>query len=200
MRLADYVGLMFTDENAPQYKNPKLNPTQLAFCNELARTGALISSAHAVGWTKVQLDKERKESLEFRQGIYEASCIAGERILLELNDRAYNGELTPAINQGMPIYKRDPKTGEVELDDNFEPIVLTFRKHDKQYLFKLMEILMPEIRQGGPSVNIHTNPAGDDEEETDRNGIRIEFVMPNGRTEEYYEAIERGEDPDEQTG
>jgi len=179
-----------------EYNNPELTPQQLAYCNELARTGAPMYAALSSGMTPGTVHYQKKTQPEFKQAIYEASCIAAERILVELTDRAYNGEVTPAINQGMPIYKRDPKTGEVELDDNFEPIILTFRKHDKAYLFKLMDVLMPEVRQGGTSVNIHTSPAGDDDDEAEKGTIRIEFVMPDGRTEEYYEQIERGKGGD----
>lgn len=182
-----------TQEYQP-YQNPDLEGVKLAYCQELARTGAPLSAAHSVGWTRRTLSKEKKEDPVFREAISEASRIAGERILLELSNRAYNGEETPAINQGMPIYKRDPKTGDIELDDNFEPIVLVYRKHDKQYLFKLMDALMPEMRQGSTSVNIHAGAQSEDEDDEDKGVIRVELVMPNGRTEEYYDAIERGEE------
>jgi hypothetical protein len=186
---------MSTDPTNDDEGLDNLTPLQEAYCSALAISGAETAAAHSIGWSLTILRKEKQASKPFRTRIKMAMQEAADRLVMELSDRAYKGESLPAINQGVPVYRREPSTGEIMLDDDFEPIVLVYRKHDKAYLFKLMDVLMPHMRQGGTNINIGntTDPDMDAEKAVERSDININLIMPKGRDEAYYDAIENGE-------
>ena len=107
----------------------KIKPTdkalkQAAFLQAYSLTGVIGDAASAVGVTRTTVRNWRDDE-EFEERFQDAFEEAIDPVEIELRKRAMLGFEKPVIYQGIPMFRRDPLTGDLILDDDFNPIPLT---------------------------------------------------------------------------
>jgi len=98
---------------------------QAAFLQAYSLTGVIGTACQAVGVSRTTVRKWREDDEVFEERFADAFEDAVDPVEEELRKRAMLGFEKPVIYQGMPMWRRDPLTGEVLLDDDFNPIPLT---------------------------------------------------------------------------
>lgn len=120
-----------------------LQDKQVLFLEHYARTGIVAAACRASGVTRQEYKRWCEDDEDFEELAQDAREDALDDAELELRQRGVEGSKEPVIWQGMPVYKRDPETGDIELDDNFEKVPLTITvKSDK-----LLQLYMQGNRQ-----------------------------------------------------
>jgi hypothetical protein len=103
----------------------------------------------------------RKESPDFAATCAAALEVFKGSLMNEIVRRGRDGFEEPVIFQGRVMYKHDPNTGRVMLDDDLEPIPLTVRKHSDPLLASLAESTGVLAGKKGASVTIDGLPDGE---------------------------------------
>ena len=98
---------------------------QSAFLQAYSLSGVIGTACQAVSVSRSTVRKWREDDEQFEERFQDAFENAIDPVEEELRKRAMLGFEKPVIYQGVPMWRRDPLTGEVLLDDNFEPIPLT---------------------------------------------------------------------------
>lgn len=112
------------------------------FFTELARTDNVLKACQASGLTRAQANELQRDYAERWEN---ARLDAHDAMEEELRVRAMEGRMEPVIYQGGIVYRTHPITGELELDENFEPIPLLVPKVSDSLLLKLVEAKKPFV-------------------------------------------------------
>lgn len=120
----------------------------------------------------------RKKDTLFDKAVVEAINEAGDKLEEEARHRAFDGWEEPVIHAGQMQYKRDPITGGLALDENFDPIIITVLKKSDRLLEVMLQAKKPEYKRGG-SFSIGTGGAGGTGEAIPKK-ITVEFIDSDG--------------------
>ena len=135
------------------------NQMKLAFIEDYALHGVIARSCRVVGISRSRYRKWIDEDEVFDLLHKDARDDAIDEGEYELRRRAIEGHNEPIFYQGNPVWKRDPATGEVLLDEDFEPVQLTVRKVSD----KLLELYLKANRKakwGDSQRHEHTGEGG----------------------------------------
>lgn len=160
---------------------------QEAFLAFYARKGAIGPALRAAGATRSDLRRWREADDGFNGRMRDALDDAVDEAVEELRLRAVHGRDSLLFHAGQPVWRRDPRTGEVLLDDNFEPVAYTENERSDTLLALYVKAHRQEFREKG-SVEV-SGPNGGGIPLT----IVTEYVLPEGKTVEDYERRDAGE-------
>ena len=152
---------------------------QARFLRSYARHGVVGPALRETDIPRSELDMWRQDE-EFEARMAAALEEAVDEAEVELRRRAVHGTVRLLFHQGSPIWKRDPSTGEVLLDDNFDPIAYTENERSDtllQFYLKANRAKYADkskVELGGPGGAPLT--------------IVTQYVLPNGKTEADYDA------------
>lgn len=162
-----------TDQGAP------LTDTQTRFLDHYAKNGVVQHALDHVHLHRSVL-KDWRRNPQFVEALNEAREASVELAEGELRRRAVGYEEN-LIFQGSVVYQRDPATGDLLLDDNFEPIPFKVKKHSD----RLLEVFM---KANDPKYNDKTRVEHTGEDGGPIKGeLTVKYVMPEGKTKEDYE-------------
>ncbi len=130
---------------------------QEAFLIALQLRGNYASAARDVG-VAYDTQKTWREDDEFAKACKAAMEVFKASLMDEVVRRGRDGFEEPVIFQGRMMWRHDPATGQVMLDDNLEPIPLTIRKHSDPLLSALAEStgVLASKKGGGGKVEVST--------------------------------------------
>lgn len=159
---------------------------QMRALDGMRKKGTNAAAARAAGVSYSTISRWKQDDKEFREAMHEAHEEHVDMAVEELHERAVEGDEQLVYYKGEPVPKRDPRTGEPMLDDNFEVIYYTRKVKSDPLLQFYLKSKRPEFREktdltlmgpdGGPV-------------QTD-NKVTWEFVLPDGKTVEDYKSDE----------
>lgn len=141
---------------------------QEAFLIALQLRGNYASAARDVG-VAYDTQKTWREDEEFARACKASMEVFKASLMDEVVRRGRDGFEEPVIFQGRMMWRHDPATGQVMLDDNLEPIPLTIRKHSDPLLSSLAETVgVLGGKKGGKvgSISISTEDGDDGKPKT----------------------------------
>lgn len=154
---------------------------------EAYRAHGVIGPACSVaGIGRTTFKRWRQEDEEFAaavQDAYDDAVDAGEA---ELRARGVVGVDEPVLYKGEPVWRRDPQTGELLLDDDFEPIPFTINRRSDRLLEVYVRSHRPQYKER-TEVSM-TGPDGGPVKQD----VTVRYVLPDGRTVGDYD----GDGPD----
>lgn len=109
-----------------------------AFLRAYAATGVVGTACDRTGVPRSTVSHWRSEDDAFDEACDAAYRDAVDAAETELRNRAVHGVEEPVMYKGEPVWKRDPSTGEVLLDDDFNPVPLTVTRRSD----RLLEVYM----------------------------------------------------------
>lgn len=104
---------------------PYLTVEKRAFLRAFEACGIIGTACKTAKVSRRTVTQWREEDEEFEEAFSEAYETSIDPAEEALRHRALFGFEKPVIYQGIPMWRRDPLTGEVLLDDDFNPIPLT---------------------------------------------------------------------------
>jgi hypothetical protein len=87
----------------------------------------------------------RRDDEDFAEALHEAEKERWDVLREHIYERAIGGYEKPVYYKGRPLWRRDPKTNELLLDENFEPIPLTETVVSDRLLERYLEANLPEF-------------------------------------------------------
>jgi hypothetical protein len=150
----------------------------MAYVAALAECGTKNQAARLAGIAYDTVSKWRRhDDEEFRESFRELENAAlaqfGDTLVDEAVIRGRDGWHEPVIYKGEQAYVRNPLTGEILLDANFNPVPLTILKKSDTILGKLMDLYL-----GGGKKGLSVSVGNGDGDLPSR--ITIEFVESDG--------------------
>lgn len=170
------------------YSDPKIIAAkQDVFLKSFADVGIVLPACEAAGISRSTYYKWRDLYEEFDIACEEALQEAIDRAEMELRTRAVQGIEEPVLFKGEPVWKRDPNTGDILLDDDFNPIPFTINRRSDRLLEIYMKAQRQQYRDKG-AMEI-SGPGGGAIEAN----FEVTYVLPAGKTEDDYKLIEHGD-------
>jgi len=125
-----------------------------AFLAALAKSGNIGVACRESRVPRPTQNDWREKDPEFQAKFLEALNAAADGLEEEARIRAAVGWEEPVIHMGQVQYVRNPQTGELVLNDDFEPIILTIKKKSDRLLEVMLKAKRPEYRNSGMSLNL----------------------------------------------
>lgn len=157
-----------------------LEKIQARFLQSYAKEGVIAPALKAAGIDRITLAEWRLDE-DFEAAMVMALEDAVDTAEVEMRHRAIHGTVRILFHQGVPIWKRDPSTGEVILDDNFDPIAYTENERSDSLLLAYMKANRSKYRDNGKTALEHTGAGGAPL------SIITEYILPDGKTASDYE-------------
>ncbi len=146
-----------------------------------ARIGVIGPACDASGISRSSYKGWRKEDGDFDEACDLAFQQAVDLAELELRRRAIEGVDDVVMYKGEPVWRRNPDTGDLVLDDDFEPVPFV----ETRYSDRLLEVYVKAHRQiyrersalelGGPDGKPF------------KTEVEVRYVLPDGKTVEDYD-------------
>ena len=168
-------------QNGPM--TPKMRAAkQRIFVVALAQQGIISEACKAAEISRNTYRYWMEGNEAFADAVEDAFEEAADSLEKEAARRAVHGYDEPVTNKDGLIYMRNPMTGELILDDDFQPVPLTIKRHSDRLLELLMKGNIPKYKAtgaGGGNINIdvgggRTGRAGP------KTTVTIEFVESDG--------------------
>lgn len=154
---------------------------KMKFLETYALTGVVQPACDAADISRSTYKLWRREDEDFAVACEEAYQSAVDTAEVALRDRAVGGIDEPVLYKGEPIWKRNPDTGAILLDDDFSPIPFTITKRSDRLLEVYMKANRAQYRDKG-ALEITGRDGG-----PLKNHIEITYVLPDGKTVEDYD-------------
>lgn len=104
------------------------------FLEAYAKVGVIGAACKSADICRRTYYEWRDADKAFAQLADDAFQEAVDEAELELRRRGVDGVEEPVLHKGVPVWRRDPATGELLLDDDFEPIPFTTTRHSDRLL------------------------------------------------------------------
>ena len=154
------------------------------FVRSFAQIGIVLPACEAASISRSTYYKWRELYEDFDIECEEALQEAIDRAELELRSRAVIGIEEPVLFKGEPVWKRDPNTGELLLDADFNPIPFTINRRSDRLLEIYMKAQRNQYRDKG-SMEI-SGPGGAPIEAN----FEVTYVLPKGKTQDDYPVLD----------
>ncbi|QNN99826.1 hypothetical protein P67b_00067 [Ruegeria phage Tedan] len=153
-------------------------PRQAAVAEAMAYSPSLSAAARIAQVPVDQVYKWKARYHLFRRALELMKPLYADKLRDTIHERGVLGYQKPVIYKGELQFQRDPKTGELMLDDDFEPIPLMETIVSDRLLERMADANLPEYangRKGG--VNVALGVEGG---EGGAGGVKLEvnFVEP----------------------
>ncbi len=146
-----------------------------------ALNGIIQPACDAAGISRSTMYRWKEEYGDFARACDDALQAAVDAAELELRTRAVGGVEEPVLYKGEPVWRRDPVTGAVFLDEDFNPVpFVVHRRSDR-----LLEVYMKGHRKLY-SDRQQLEHVGKDGRELRAPSVTVNYVLPEGRTEDDY--------------
>ena len=152
------------------------------FLEAYKMTGVIQPAIDAAGISRASYRKYRKDDKVFHQDCFDAYDAAVDEAEVELRKRGIEGYDDPVMYKGEQTWCRNPDSGDLLLDDDFNPIPFT-RPIKSDYLLNIYTRSHRPIYKEKTEIAI-TGPGGGSIE----HDFQITFIMPDGKTIEDYES------------
>lgn len=154
------------------------------FLEAYALTGVIGPACDAVGISRSCYQRWRREDGDFDAACADAFDAAVDAAELELRTRGVEGVEEVVLYKGEPVWRRDPHTGHVLLDDEFNPIPFTIHRRSDRLLEVYAKAHRPVYREksGVELTGKDGMPLVTD--------ITVKYVLPDGRTAADYDETE----------
>jgi len=162
------------------------SPAKNAFLREYSRHGVVAPSCKVAGITRGMFNKWREIDEDFDQAVIDTGEDSVDEMELELRRRSLKGWNELVMYKGRQMYCRDPFSGQYLLDDNFDPIPLVVAKSNEGMLRMYMQ--GNRAKKYGTKQTVEmSGPEGG----AIPVGIKVEYVLPDGKTaKDYGDALE----------
>lgn len=154
---------------------------QKLFLTEFRARGSITSACRAAGVTRQDVRDWRQDDV-FARDMDDAFEDAIDEAEIVLRQRAIGVEVEVLDRQGNPIPKRDPKTGQVVLDDNFDIVYLTRTLSSDALLTTYMKAHRPAYRALAP---LPGTEGGDGAQPI--SSVTVRYVLPDGKNSDDYD-------------
>lgn len=154
------------------------------FLKAYADCGVVTVACMRAGISRSSYYEWRQEDEAFDIGCDDAKDASIDLAEHELRNRGVHGVEEPVLFKGEPIWRRDPVTGEILLDDDFDPIPFTINRKSDKLLEVYMKAHRQEYRDKG-SLEVTGKNGGAIEAQ-----FEVTYVLPADKTEEDYKVIE----------
>ncbi len=185
------------------YDNSTMDPkietlAKEKFLEAFSKTGVIISGCRAAGVSRAIHKRWVQQDSGFLESCKTAYDEAVDLAEEELRARAVEGVEEIVMYKGEPVWKRDPETGEVLLDDELKPVPFTVPTRSDRLLEIYIKAHKPAYREpkGGVVVQYDPTPREitDQTEGGDEgDGIKVKYVLPEGKTVDGYALAIEGE-------
>ena len=146
---------------------------------DLLRTSPSVSQAcRLAGVTAYQFKKWKEEDEEFLEGFKIASAEFVDYLRYKAFERGVLGFEKEVIYRGEQMYQRHPRTRQLVLDDNFDPIPLKERIMSDRIFERVLEANVPEYARKGTTYNMNLHPGGGSGDSDAPTKIEVNFVQP----------------------
>ena len=119
------------------------------YLEALASHGVMGVAAKTAGITRESIRAWQLKDEEFAQECKDAIEDAIDKAEMEIVKRGVEGFDRPVMYKGQQIYKREPSTGELMIDDNFDYVPLTESIHSEDLLKFYTQAKRKEFGQKG---------------------------------------------------
>lgn len=150
------------------------------FLETYAKTAVIQPGLDAAGIGRSTYKRWRKEDEDFHDACNDAYDAAVDGAEVEMRKRGVEGYEELILVKGQPIWRKHPDTGELLLDDDFNPIPFTKPVKSDRLIEVYVRSHRP-IYKERTEVAI-TGPGGGPVDTK----TTIEFVMPDGKTAKDY--------------
>ena len=158
-----------------------MDSRKVKFLEAYAQTGIIGPACDGAGISRTTYKNWRNADEDFDLACADAFEAAVDAAELELRTRAVEGVEEPILYKGEPVWRRDPDTGAVLLDKEFNPIPFTVhRKSDR-----LLEVYTKAHRKVY-SDKVSLEHTGKDGAPIDQK-VTVQYVLPPGMTAADYE-------------
>jgi hypothetical protein len=152
-----------------------------AFVSALKAHGVITIAADAVGIPRATINNWRTKDPEFAEACEDAYQQAVDVAEMELRRRGVEGWEEPILYRGEPIWQRDPVTGELVLDNDFNPMPFTIPRKSDRLLEVYTRSHRPIYKE---KTEVALTGAGGGPVQ---NEIIVQYVMPDGKSVGDYE-------------
>ena len=159
-----------------------------AFLANYREHGVIGPASKVAGVTRSTVLNWRKSDPEFDAACEDAFQCAVDIAEQELRRRGVEGSEEIVLYKGEVVWRKDARTGELLLDDDFNPMPMVIQKdHDR-----LLEVY---TRSHRPVYKERTEVAVTGKDGGALQGIVVEYVLPKGKTAADYEQTDNEPDP-----
>ncbi len=151
-----------------------------AFLRVYAKTGVPKLALEAADLHRSTYKRWRKDDEDFDAACDDALQGAVDDAELALRQRGIDGIEEPVLYKGIPMFKRDPVTGDVLLDNDFNPIPYTITQRSDRLLEVYTRAHRPEYSEKR-SIEL-SGPGG----KAIESAITVTYVLPEGKTAADY--------------
>ncbi len=153
---------------------------QARFLEVLSQTGVIRPAAEAAGVPRSTVNHWREDDEDFAQEFSDAMENSVDVAELELRTRAVDGVDEPVMHNGEPVWRRDPRTGDLELDDDFNPVPYTVPRRSDRLLEVYAKANRKKYRDKG-SLEVSGPDGG-----AIPTALTVSYVLPEGKDETDY--------------
>ena len=152
------------------------HPKKAEVIQAMAHAPTLSRAADISGVSPSTAHTWRRIDPVFQAALEEVRPLFVDSLRDVVHDRAVLGYQKPVLYKGQIQYQRDPRTGDLVLDENFEPMVLMERVHSDRLLERVLEANVPEYARQAASTNV--NVAAGDGAQAGGVMVNVNFVDP----------------------
>ena len=174
----------------PSYRKEQQDVKKLAALAGIRDLGTIAEGARRSQVSRSSIRDWRMSDEDFDTSVKEALEDYRDSLTAEITRRGRDGHDEPVIHQGQVCYRTDIH-GNVMLDDDFEPIVLTVKRHSDR-LLELNAQAFDDRYRDRSSLEVTGSDGGPLE-----SAITVTYVLPEGRLKEDYETLVPLEDEKE---
>ncbi len=176
-----YTGRMIIDRE--DAKEGLRDAKKDKFVEAFAKTGVIQPACDAAGIGRTTYKRWCKDDEDFAGACQEAYQCAVDEAEVELRARGVHGTEEPVLYKGEPIWRRDATTGELQLDDDFNPIPFTIKRKSDRLLEVYTRTHRPQYKE--KSEITLTGPGGGPVQ----SAVTVKYVLPDNKTKEDYEDV-----------
>lgn len=119
------------------------------FLEVYAQVGEIQPACNAATISRTTYQRWCKEDEEFAQACVDAKLASVDAAVVELRTRGVEGVEEVVLYKGEPVWKRDPDTGDIMLDDELRPVPFTRRVRSDRLLEVYVKAHRREYRDKG---------------------------------------------------